>query len=176
MAAIAAAVSGLAFLALIRPIAPMAYGGVLLLSFALLVGAAVGIRTACRQWARDEHAVPRARELLVGANVLWSTGCLAFLPVELATVGASYLFVLSGAALAAATALRMFGNGPRTLAALVLAPAMFLAGPVVGPLVQLASKSILAAVGMGAGLLAVGAPLTLPVAVELDSRTRSEER
>lgn len=141
---------------LAAPTLPLSYDAVYGLLLALALGAALTVQVACSLWIRGPRAEPRARELIVGAWALWTLLSVAFFAVDLTHIGASYPFAASSACLSLATALRLFRDAPPWLVALPLVPAIYLLGPVLGPLVQLSSQSATTAVWFGSVLLGLG--------------------
>ena len=163
-AGVGACVVGAGVLAVARPTEPLALNEVYLLLLALGLGAVAGLCVSLGKRRGHDPSRLCARERLIGAVVGWNLLCVVFLFVEPSTIGASYVFTLAGTALAGATAMRLFTRAPRWACALVIAPAMFICGPILGPLVQLSSKSPWAVIGLGAALLALGTPLLGPLA------------
>lgn len=144
---------------------PLSYDGVNLLLAGLVLGASLGIQA----WARRRARSPRATgSLATAALLLWGALLGFFAVVELrspASAGASYPFAVAVAALAAGLFLRLRLGAPAWLAALVLAPAIFVLGPILAHLTQLASRSVTSSVVLASLLLALGSLLLAPMLV-----------
>ena len=155
----AAATGGLAAL-LAWPFLPLSFGAV---NLWLLVPVAGGLVVMVRLLTRLGPATRAAAR--AGAVILWFLLLLAFVPGDLDLVGAAYPLVAASAGLALATALRTRALPPLVVA-LPLAPVVFLLAPIGVHLVQLATRSMTAAVVLATIQVTLGASLLLVVVEE----------
>lgn len=137
------------------------YGLLLVLGLASL-GGSLALGTL---WIRGPHAHERGCELIAGALAGWAALSLFFFVVDLSSLGASYPFAAGSICLCAASALQLFHRPPAWQTALILAPAVFLLGPILGPLAQLASQALPNAIVFTGILMGLGSLLLAPVVV-----------
>jgi len=152
-------------LTLLDPVRPASNSAVLFLLLILVVGALAGTLLWHRLWTRGPAGPQRGREALIGALIIWTGLTLFFFRIDLANLGASYAFAAGSICLSIAVALRLFRRPPSWVVALVVLPAVYLLGPLLGQLVQLSSQALPSAVAVGSSLLALGSLLVVPVAV-----------
>ncbi len=146
---------------------PLTYDGVNLLLIPMLAGGFLGTIVVSHFWTRGAFGYERGRQLLFSGLGLWLALSLVFARIDLDQVGAGFPFAVTTTGLGIAICLRLSGRTNPIWVALCLLPGMFVMAPLLCQLVQLSSKVVDGSILLGGVLVAIGAPLLLPLTVAL---------